>query len=51
MLSGLIFLLIATTQPTKQNKTKQLGWRGIIIGKKTTTTPLHFDPLQGNLGS
>jgi hypothetical protein len=24
----------ATTQPTTQNKTKQLGWFGIIIGKK-----------------
>jgi hypothetical protein len=31
--------LIATIQPTTQNKTKQLGWCGIIIGKKTTTTP------------
>jgi hypothetical protein len=28
----------ATTQPTTQNKTKQLGWCGIIIGKKPTTT-------------
>jgi hypothetical protein len=26
-------------QPNQQNKTKQLGWCGIIIGKKTTTTP------------
>jgi hypothetical protein len=24
---------IATTQPTTQNKTKQFGWSGIIIGK------------------
>jgi hypothetical protein len=37
-------LYIATTQPTTQNKTKQLGWCGIIIGKinhttTTTTTP------------
>ena len=30
---------IATTQPTTQNKAKQLGWCGIIIGKKTTTPP------------
>jgi hypothetical protein len=30
---------IATTQPTTQNKTKQFGWSGIIIGKKTTTPP------------
>ena len=40
---------IATTQPTTQNKAKQLGWCGIIIGKKPTTppprpqrVPLHF---------
>ena len=25
---------IATTQPTTQNKTKQVGWSGIIIGKQ-----------------
>jgi hypothetical protein len=54
---------IATIQPTTQNKTKQLGWCGIIIGKKPTTTPphhhhhhttpdlLHFNQLPGNLGS
>ena len=24
----------ATTQPTAQNNSKQLGWSGIIIGKK-----------------
>jgi hypothetical protein len=24
---------------TKPNKTKQLGWCGILIGKKTTTPP------------
>jgi hypothetical protein len=29
----------AKIQPTIQNKTKQLGWCGIIIGKKHTTTP------------
>jgi hypothetical protein len=29
----------ATTQPTTQNKTKQLGWCGIIIGKIKHTTP------------
>ena len=28
-------------QPKQQNKTKQLGWCGIIIGKKTTTPPPH----------
>jgi hypothetical protein len=28
-------------QPNQQNKTKQLGWCGIIIGKKPTTTPHH----------
>jgi hypothetical protein len=31
-------------QPKQQNKTKQFGWSGIIIGKKTTphhTTPPH----------
>jgi hypothetical protein len=32
---------IATTQPTTQNKTKQLVWFGIIIGGETTTTPPH----------
>jgi hypothetical protein len=32
----MLFTQIATTQPTTQNKTKQFGWRGIIIGKKTT---------------
>ena len=31
--------LVATIQPTTQNKTKQLGWCGIIISKKTTTPP------------
>jgi hypothetical protein len=35
---------IATIQPTKQNKTKQLGWCGIIIGKKTTTTTTTTTP-------
>ena len=35
-----IVMSIATTQPTKQIKTKQFGWSGIIIGKKNhTTTP------------
>ena len=36
------FVFIAKAQPTTQNKTKQLGWCGIIISKKnqtTTTTP------------
>jgi hypothetical protein len=33
---------IATTQPTTQNKTKQFGWSGIIIGKKPT--PHHTTP-------
>jgi hypothetical protein len=36
--------IIATTQPTTQNKTKEFGWSGIIIGKKPTphqTTPHH----------
>jgi hypothetical protein len=28
-------------QPNQQNKTKQLGWCGIIIGKKTTPPPPH----------
>jgi hypothetical protein len=32
-------LIVATTQPTTQPKTKQLGWCGIIIIKKTTTPP------------
>jgi hypothetical protein len=34
---------IATIQPTTQNKTKQLGWCGIIISKKKHhhTTPPH----------
>ena len=31
---------IATTQPTKQNKTKQFGCSGIIIGKN----PPHHHP-------
>jgi hypothetical protein len=33
-------------QLNQQNKTKQLGWCGIIIGKKTTTTttPHHTTP-------
>jgi hypothetical protein len=35
----ILFIVIATTQPTTQNKTKQFGWSGIIIGKKTT--PCH----------
>jgi hypothetical protein len=30
---------IATIRPSTQNKTKQLGWCGIIMAKKTTTTP------------
>jgi hypothetical protein len=34
-------MVIATTQPTTQNKTKQFGWSGIIIGKKNHTTPHH----------
>jgi hypothetical protein len=35
-----LILIFATTQPTTQNKTKQLGWCGIIIGKiNHTTTP------------
>ena len=33
-----IVTVIATTQPKTQNKTEQLGWSGIIFGKKTTTT-------------
>jgi hypothetical protein len=33
--------LIATTQPTTQNKTRQFGWSGIIIGKKTTPPNHH----------
>jgi hypothetical protein len=32
---------IATTQPTTQNKTKQFGCSGIIIGKKTTPPHHH----------
>jgi hypothetical protein len=28
-------------QPNQQNKTKQLCWCGIIIGKKPTTPPHH----------
>jgi hypothetical protein len=27
--------IIATTQPTTQNETKEFGWCGIIIGKRT----------------
>ena len=38
--------VIATTQPTTQNKTKQVGWCGIIIGKinhhHTTPGPITF---------
>jgi hypothetical protein len=32
-------------QPNQQqkNKTKQFGWSGIIIGKKTTTPPTQCD--------
>jgi hypothetical protein len=38
---------IATTQPTSQIKIKQLGWRGIIIGKKNTTHQVpHFRQFQ-----
>jgi hypothetical protein len=37
-------VLVATTQPTTQNKTKQLGWCGYIIGKKTTTTTTTTPP-------
>jgi hypothetical protein len=40
-----LVLVIATTQPTTQNKTKQFGWGGIIIGKKTTTPPHHTDVI------
>ena len=36
--------IIATTQPTTQNKTKQLGCCGIIIDKEPTTP--HWVPLQ-----
>jgi hypothetical protein len=36
-LDSTLSTFIATIQPTTQNKTKQLGWCGIIIGKKTTT--------------
>jgi hypothetical protein len=40
MLLIFVFIVhIATTEPTTQNETKQFGWSGIIIGKKTTTTP------------
>ena len=38
-----LYSVIATIQPRTQNKTKQLGWCGIIIGKKTTT-PHHPTP-------
>jgi hypothetical protein len=38
---------IATIQPTTQNKTKQLGWCGIIIGKKTTPPPHHHTTTPG----
>ena len=53
-LSDQFYPYIATTQPTTQNKAKQLGWCGIIIGKKTTTPPpgiITFKPLPGNLES
>ena len=30
-----VYVDIATTQPTTQNKTKEFGWCGIIIGKRT----------------
>jgi hypothetical protein len=35
----LIMEVIATTQPTTQNKTTQLGWCGIILGKQIPTPP------------
>jgi hypothetical protein len=35
-LSFSFLFIIATTQPTTQNKTKEFGWSGIFIGKKTT---------------
>jgi hypothetical protein len=43
-------------QPNQQNKTKQLGWCGLIIGKKpttTTTTPgvITIRAVLGILGS
>ena len=45
-------------QPNQQRKTKQLGWCGIIIGKKTTTPhhtttpgPITIQAVSGNLGS
>jgi hypothetical protein len=53
--------IIATTQPTTQNKTKtnkKLGWCGIMIGKNphhrtttitTTPGPITFQAVSGNL--
>ena len=38
---GQPFQKIATNHPTTQNKTKQLGWCGIIIGKKPTPPHHH----------
>jgi hypothetical protein len=46
--------IVATTQQTTQNKTKQLGWCGIIIGKLNHTTtpgPITFKAVPGKLGS
>jgi hypothetical protein len=37
-------LVCQLPQPNKQNKTKQFGWCGIIIGKKTTP-PHHTDVI------
>ena len=48
---------ITTTQPTTQNKTKQLGWCGYIIGKKptpphhTTPGPITIKAVLDNIGS
>jgi hypothetical protein len=47
-------VIIATIQPTIQNKTKQLGWCGIIISQKNPPPPHQNDSilsLPGNLGS
>ena len=42
-------VLIATTQPTAQNNSKQLGWSGIIIGKVHNLKQMQMkDELKNN---
>ena len=44
-------ILIATTQPTTQNKTKQLGLCGIMIGKTTYYTSTALVPYLRSIGA